>query len=80
MAAGTGNSRHTCMHDTREVSVYPIGVFKKRDLTLTAAEPILLPIPNPCIPSHGHRKKKNKRRPNFCRGKEPMDFSVIHVF
>lgn len=70
MEAGTGNSRHTCMHYTREVSVYPIGVFKKRDLTLTAAEPILLPTPNHYIPSYGHRKK-NKRRPNFCRGKYP---------
>ena len=58
MAARTGNSSYTGMHYTREVSVYPIGVFKKRDLSLTAAEPILLPTPASQAMAIGRRRIK----------------------
>ena len=58
------------MHDTREVSVYPIGVFKKRDLTLTAAERTYTP-PNPQPPTPASQAMAIGRR----RIKEDLIFA-----
>ena len=74
MAARTGNSSYTGMHYTREVSVYPIGVFKKRDLSLTAAEPILLPTPASQAMAIGRRRIKEDLI--FAGEKNPWTFPL----